>query len=102
MIKFEIFFQPSTVPIEGSAINKDDLNELFETEKEKIAPILYLNPTDEGDLDDYRKLYAELLAKWQLFVKSAQITKTLKEKLPSQYLDIKLGETPNIFIFTAK
>ena len=52
-MKFEIFLQPSTVPIEGSAINKDDLNDLFETEKEKIAPILYLNPTDEGDLDDY-------------------------------------------------
>ena len=66
--------------------NKNDvLNEIFKAEKEKIAPILYLDPADQSVLDDYKKLYSDLLARWQLFVKSAQITKTLKvEKLPTQ------------------
>ena len=72
---------------------KDVLNEIFKTEKEKIAPILYLDPADESVLDDYKKLYSDLLARWQLFVKSAQITKTLKaEKLPHQK-DVELSCT---------
>ena len=67
------------------AIKKEvEKDELFKTERGEIAPLLYLDPTNDIDLDDYKKLYADLLARWQLFVKSAQINKTLKDKLPFQ------------------